>query len=75
MKKTDYPLLFLAFFIYVISFDLQAKSSLSSKALNNTTIEITKNSNQVILAHLKSTIFTDRLVAKFKLPIEGWRGE
>ena len=41
----------------------------------NDHIEITKNSNQVILAHLKSTIFTDRLVAKFKLPIEGWRGE
>jgi NAD+ kinase len=38
-------------------------------------IELTKNSEQVILAHLKSTVFTDRLVAKFKLPIEGWRGE
>ena len=38
-------------------------------------IELTKNAAQVTLAHLKSTIFTDRLVAKFKLPIEGWRGE
>jgi len=38
-------------------------------------IELTKNSQQVVLAHLKSTVFTDRLVAKFKLPIEGWRGE
>jgi NAD+ kinase len=38
-------------------------------------IELTKNSAQVVLAHLKSTVFTDRLVAKFKLPIEGWRGE
>jgi NAD+ kinase len=38
-------------------------------------ISITKNSAEVTLAHLKSTIFTDRLVAKFKLPIEGWRGE
>jgi NAD+ kinase len=38
-------------------------------------IELTKNSEQVLLAHLKSTVFTDRLVAKFKLPIEGWRGE
>jgi NAD+ kinase len=56
-------------------------ASLSADALRkielekNDHIEITKNSNQVILAHLKSTIFTDRLVAKFKLPIEGWRGE
>lgn len=56
-------------------------ASLSADALRkielekNDHVEITKNSNQVILAHLKSTIFTDRLVAKFKLPIEGWRGE
>jgi NAD+ kinase len=56
-------------------------ASLSADALRkielekNDHIEITKNPNQVILAHLKSTIFTDRLVAKFKLPIEGWRGE
>ncbi len=56
-------------------------ASLSADALRkielekNDHIEITKNSNQVMLAHLKSTIFTDRLVAKFKLPIEGWRGE
>ena len=38
-------------------------------------IAITKNATQITLAHLKSTIFTDRLVAKFKLPVEGWRGE
>ena len=56
-------------------------ASLSADALRkielekNDHIEITQNSKQVILAHLKSTIFTDRLVAKFKLPIEGWRGE
>jgi len=38
-------------------------------------VSVTKNDIQITLAHLKSTIFTDRLVAKFKLPIEGWRGE
>ena len=38
-------------------------------------IAITKSGTQITLAHLKSTIFTDRLVAKFKLPVEGWRGE
>ena len=54
MKKTDYPLLFLAFFIYVISFDLQAKSSLPSKALNNTTIEISKNSLQAKIEDITS---------------------
>lgn len=56
-------------------------ASLSADALRkidlekNDHIEITKNGNRVILAHLQSTVFTDRLVAKFKLPIEGWRGE
>jgi NAD+ kinase len=29
----------------------------------------------VLLAHVQPTLFTDRLVAKFKLPVEGWRGE
>jgi hypothetical protein len=27
------------------------------------------------LVHIEDAVFTDRLVAKFKLPIEGWRGE
>jgi len=36
---------------------------------------ITKNAGVIQLAHLKNTSFSDRLVAKFKLPVEGWRGE
>ena len=38
-------------------------------------VTMTKDSNTVRLAHIKEILFTDRLVAKFKLPIEGWRGE
>ena len=38
-------------------------------------VTMTKDSDTVRLAHVKEIIFTDRLVAKFKLPIEGWRGE
>lgn len=38
-------------------------------------ITLTRDSDSVRLAHLKEILFTDRLVAKFKLPIEGWRGE
>lgn len=38
-------------------------------------ITCTKDSYVVRLAHVKEILFTDRLVAKFKLPIEGWRGE
>jgi len=38
-------------------------------------VRITKDSEIVSLAHLKESLFSDRLVAKFKLPVEGWRGE
>lgn len=36
---------------------------------------ITHNPHTIKLAHINPTLFTDRLVAKFKLPVEGWRGE
>ena len=38
-------------------------------------IVLTKDSKRVQLTHIEDALFTDRLVAKFKLPIEGWRGE
>ena len=38
-------------------------------------VVVTKKAQIIKLAHLKNTLFSDRLVAKFKLPIEGWRGE
>ena len=38
-------------------------------------VKITKDPGIVSLAHLKESLFSDRLVAKFKLPVEGWRGE
>lgn len=38
-------------------------------------ITITKGTDVVYLAHLNESVFSDRLVAKFKLPVEGWRGE
>ena len=36
---------------------------------------ITRGSQTIKLSHVSKTLFTDRLVAKFKLPVEGWRGE
>jgi NAD+ kinase len=36
---------------------------------------ITRDERTIRLSHVSATLFTDRLVAKFKLPIEGWRGE
>jgi NAD+ kinase len=36
---------------------------------------LTRDKQQIQLAYINAGKFTDRLVAKFKLPIEGWRGE
>ena len=38
-------------------------------------VVVTRNPRIIKLAHLNNTLFSDRLVAKFKLPVEGWRGE
>ena len=38
-------------------------------------VVIGKSPLHIEIIHIESAVFTDRLVAKFKLPIEGWRGE
>lgn len=38
-------------------------------------VTLTAERTYIRLAHLDDISFTDRLVAKFKLPIAGWRGE
>ena len=38
-------------------------------------IEVSRGSEPVRLARLHEAPFTDRLVAKFGLPVQGWRGE
>lgn len=54
---------------------------LSADALRKTPLHkgdrvlITRGSHTIKLSHVSKTLFTDRLVAKFKLPVEGWRGE
>jgi NAD+ kinase len=55
----------------VLSADALRKFPLISKDK----VLVTKNAGIIHLAHLKNTSFSDRLVAKFKLPVEGWRGE
>jgi NAD+ kinase len=45
------------------------------KLLEGDRVIVTKDPWKVNLAHIDDSVFTDRLVAKFKLPIEGWRGE
>ena len=38
-------------------------------------VRIVRDSSKILLSHMIATTFTDRIVAKFKLPVEGWRGE
>lgn len=54
---------------------LSADSLRKSNLHNGDRVHITKDDHVVRLAHLSHTVFSDRLVAKFKLPVEGWRGE
>ena len=37
-------------------------------------IEVQRSDQPVLLARLSSSGFTDRLVEKFDLPVQGWRG-
>ena len=37
-------------------------------------VEITKSHEDVLIARLNDSSFTNRLVAKFQLPVSGWRG-
>ena len=55
----------------LLSADSRRKFSLNA----GDRVTMTKDADTVRLAHVKEILFTDRLVAKFKLPIEGWRGE
>jgi NAD+ kinase len=58
-----------------------SEALLSADALRKITLKlgdrviITRDSQTIKLSHVSATLFTDRLVAKFKLPVEGWRGE
>lgn len=54
---------------------LSADSLRTSNLQSGDRVHITKDDHVVRLAHLTNTVFSDRLVAKFKLPVEGWRGE
>jgi NAD+ kinase len=38
-------------------------------------VKVFASSDRIKLAHIDNSLFTDRLVAKFQLPVEGWRGK
>ena len=45
------------------------------KLIESDRIVISSDRSFINLAHIETAPFTDRLVAKFKLPVDGWRGE
>jgi NAD+ kinase len=55
----------------LLSADALRKFSLSK----SDQVRITRDASKILLSHIVATTFTDRIVAKFKLPVEGWRGE
>jgi len=56
------------------SADLNADGIRRIKLQANDRVILTSDQSDVKLAHIKNANFADRLVAKFKLPVEGWRG-
>jgi len=65
-----------------IAIDVESDSGVLSadglrkfQLLEGDRILLTSVKSFVSLAHLYDVAFTDRLVAKFKLPVDGWRGE
>jgi len=65
-----------------IAIDVESDSGVLSadglrkfQLLEGDRVLLTSVKSFVSLAHLDDVAFTDRLVAKFKLPVDGWRGE
>jgi len=57
--------------IGVISADGLRKAQL----LEGDRVVLTSERSFISLAHIDNVTFTDRIVAKFKLPVDGWRGK
>lgn len=65
----------------IIQIEVESASALlSADGLRNFELQagdrvrMSRDARQIQLSHMENAVFTDRLVAKFKLPIEGWRG-
>ncbi len=66
----------------VIAVDIESEEATLSadglrkfQLIENDRVILTSDNSPLKLAHIDPALFTDRLVAKFKLPVEGWRGE
>lgn len=66
----------------VIAIDVESEVGVISadglrkvQLLEGDRIKLTSERSFISLAHIDNVTFTDRLVAKFKLPVDGWRGK
>lgn len=64
-----------------ISIDVESESAVLAadgfrriELQENDRITLSVAPDRIELVHVDDSLFTDRLVAKFKLPVEGWRG-
>lgn len=65
----------------IIGIDVESTSAVLAadgyrriELLEGDRVRIFAAKDHIKLAHIDDSVFTDRLVAKFKLPVEGWRG-
>jgi NAD+ kinase len=66
----------------VIAIDVESEVGVISadglrkvELLEGDRVVLTSERSFISLAHIDNVTFTDRLVAKFKLPVDGWRGK
>ena len=66
----------------VIAIDVESEVGVISadglrkvQLLEGDRVVLTSERSFISLAHIDNVTFTDRLVAKFKLPVDGWRGK
>jgi len=61
--------------VYSMSAQISSDGLRQTQLVAGDRVILTRDKQQIQLAYINAGKFTDRLVAKFKLPIEGWRGE
>ena len=64
-----------------VAIDVESESATLSadglrrlQLLEHDRITLSVDENTIYLAHIDGSLFADRIVAKFQLPVEGWRG-
>ena len=55
--------------------EITADGMRRTSLLRGDRVVLTRSPEKINLVYIQDGVFTDRLVAKFKLPVEGWRGE